>query len=140
MVHQLEVEVRLGGVARVPALGDLLAGRDPLALGHPERAAAEVGEHGVHAAAEVEHHVVAEDPAGPGELAQGALGEQVEQARPGAAAAVVPLAAVGPDDRPVGRGQDRPSEAGKSSGGRNAGPAPNSGRDPSAGSCAWSIA
>ena len=65
MVHQLEVEVRLGGVARVPALGDLPAGRDPVALGHPERAAAEVGEHGAHAAAEVEHQVVAEDRLGP---------------------------------------------------------------------------
>ena len=65
MVHQLEVEMRLGGVARVAALGELLAGRDPLAPGHPERAAAEVGEHGARAAAEVEHQVVAETRLGP---------------------------------------------------------------------------
>jgi hypothetical protein len=47
---------------------------------------------------------------------------------------VVPFAVVGPDDHPAGRGQDRLAEAGKSSGGRNDGPWPNSGRNPSSGS------
>jgi hypothetical protein len=36
VVLELEVEVRLGGVTRIAAVGDLLAGADPLALGHPE--------------------------------------------------------------------------------------------------------
>ena len=60
VVHQLEVEVRLGGGARVPALGDLHAGMDRLASGDPERAATQMGEDGVDAVPKVEDHVVAE--------------------------------------------------------------------------------
>ena len=64
-VHQLEVQVRFGGVAGVPALGELLPGADRSPAGDLERAAPDVGVQGVRPVAQVEHDVVAEDRRAP---------------------------------------------------------------------------
>jgi MftR C-terminal domain len=70
VVHELEMQVRLGRVARVPAGRQLLAGGDPVARPHPDRPTAQVGQGGVDLVAQVEHDVVAEDPARPEQLAK----------------------------------------------------------------------
>jgi hypothetical protein len=113
VVHELEVEVGLGGVAGVAALGQRLAGGHPVAGPDPDRAPAQVGQGGVDPAAQVEDQVVAEDPAGPQQLADHALDEQVAHGRRRGAAPVVALAVMGPDHGARGRGHDRPAEPGE---------------------------
>jgi hypothetical protein len=66
---------------RVPAGGQRLAGGDPVAGPDPDGAAAQVGQGGVDPAAQVEHEVVAEDPARAQQLADHPLGQQVEHGR-----------------------------------------------------------
>jgi len=80
VVHELEVEVGLGGVAGVAALGQGLAGGHPVAGPDPDRAPAQVGQGGVDPAAQVEDEVVAEDPPRPQQLADRALGHQESMA------------------------------------------------------------
>jgi pimeloyl-ACP methyl ester carboxylesterase len=67
------------------------------------------GQGRVDPAAQVEHHVVAEDPPGPERLADHPLEHQVRHGRRGGAAPVVAFAVLGPDHGGVGRGQDRPA-------------------------------
>jgi len=73
VVDELEVQVGLGRVARVPAGRQLLAGGDPAAPG-PTHGAGGPGQGGVDPVAQVEHDVVAEDPSRPEQLADHPLG------------------------------------------------------------------
>ena len=79
-VRELHVHVRLGGVPGVAALGDLLAGRDPVAGAPPHAPPAQMGHDGVPPGSDPDDHVVAEDGAGSSELAHGA--EHHEQRDP----------------------------------------------------------
>src|SRR3546814_604202 len=55
-VLQVEVQVRFAGVAAVAAAAELVTGGDLLAGLHRNAAPAQVGEHGVLAVAQDEHH------------------------------------------------------------------------------------
>jgi len=72
-----------------------------------------VGEHGVDAIAEVDDHMVAHDPAGPGQFAQHFDRQQVEQAEGRGPAPVIPLAIVHPNHHAVCRGAHRLAEPGE---------------------------
>ena len=113
MVHELEVQVRLGGVARVAAFGDLVSGADALAGRDPDGPAAQVGQDGVDAVTEIDDHVVAHDPARAGQFAQQFGGEQVEKAEGRGPAPVIALAVVDAYYYPVGRGVHRLAERGE---------------------------
>lgn len=100
VVHQLHVEVGLGRVARVAALGDPLPGPDPFTVLHADRVPAQVCQHGVLPTAAVDDDVVSEDLARSEELAN-ALDQQVHERRPGRPAPVITMPSRRTNDRPV---------------------------------------
>ena len=63
----------------LPQRAELLPGPDPVARADGERAALEVGVHGVRAVAEVEDDVVARDPAGAAHVPDGRLDQHQVQ-------------------------------------------------------------
>ena len=114
-VHRLDVQVRFARVARVAALGDLLAGHDPVAPSDAQRPPAEVGERHVGAVVALDDHMVAEDARRSDQLAH-ALDHQVGEAGRRRAGPVVAPAVAPPDDRPGDRRPHRSAEAGEVTG------------------------
>ncbi len=110
-VHELEVQVGLGGVARVADLGEHLSRVHPVALPDGQGAAPEVGVEGVHAVTEVEDDVVAEDLSGAEQVAHVRLEDhQIGQRGQRGAAEVVTGPVGGADDGGVGHRVQRGAE------------------------------
>jgi ppGpp synthetase/RelA/SpoT-type nucleotidyltranferase len=81
-IHDLEVHVRLAGIARVAAVSQLRARVNMLTGADEQRSPTQVGYRGVRVIAEVEDDMVTEQSLRPSQLAKCAFDHQIDQARP----------------------------------------------------------